>query len=88
MISTDESFFSNYLSSRMRNEFTINSLEYSYLAKFNNDIKNFINIFVYKVLNHCLCSDKLDNKKLELLNEVLDFDELAKVQLDIINMKN
>ena len=87
-ISANESFFSNYLSLRMRNQFTNNSLEYSYLARFNNDIKNFINVFEYQVLNHCLCSEKLDNKKLELLNEVLDFEELAKIQLDIINMKN
>ena len=87
-IDKDASFFSNYLSTRIRGEFTNDGLEYSYLAKFNNHIDDFVNVFEYKVFNYYLSSENLDYKKTELLNEVLDFNELEKIKSNVVNMNN
>tara|TARA_B110001450_G_scaffold188948_1_gene177035 strand:+ start:3722 stop:8890 length:5169 start_codon:yes stop_codon:yes gene_type:complete len=82
------SFFSGYLSSKIVSEFNIKNFEFSYLSNYYGEINNLEKIIEYKILNNCLCSQKLDNEKLKLLNEIMEFDELANIQLDTINSLN
>jgi DNA-binding ferritin-like protein (Dps family) len=87
-IGANASFFSNYLSSKIRIKFEKEGLEFSYLAKFNNYIDDFVNVFEYKIFNYCFRSKKLDTKKIELLNQVLDFNELHKIKSNILGMNS
>jgi hypothetical protein len=84
----DEPFFSNYLSKRIKSEFTTNGLEFIYLNKFNNHIEDLLNVFEYKAYNYCLHRKNSDNRKTDLLNEVLDFNELEKIKNEQLELSN